>query len=193
MSGLLAGPGCGRCAATEQRCAYVGGCCALCTHTFGQEPAPTPQRLVRTVTADDPRVLHLVAQQHSAPTDDDCLPDGLIAQALLLVAAVRSRSPQLVADVLDGASSVRDLAVCLAALVPSGKTAVELLAWNDGQPGDRGRATPLRPCGTHAAFVRHTQVRREEPCEECVLAERAYQRARAQRRAAERARVTVAS
>jgi hypothetical protein len=38
----------------------------------------------------------------------------------------------------------------------------------------------LQPCGTHAAYMRH-KARREDPCAECVIAERAYQRARDRR------------
>ena len=38
-----------------------------------------------------------------------------------------------------------------------------------------------RPCGTHAAFVRH-KANNEQPCEPCVLAEREYQRLRHLRR-----------
>jgi hypothetical protein len=34
-----------------------------------------------------------------------------------------------------------------------------------------------QPCGTHAAFARH-KARGEDPCAECVIGERAYQRGR---------------
>lgn len=38
----------------------------------------------------------------------------------------------------------------------------------------------LKPCGTHAAFVRHW-ARSEQPCQPCVDAERLYQRDRFRR------------
>lgn len=43
------------------------------------------------------------------------------------------------------------------------------------------RATQgLRPCGTHAAFIRHRNYD-EEPCDDCRMAERTYQRLRKRR------------
>ena len=42
---------------------------------------------------------------------------------------------------------------------------------------------PLRPCGTHAAYLRH-KARGEYPCQPCVDAEREHQRERYARRKA---------
>lgn len=79
------------------------------------------------------------------------------------------------------------LPVVLAAMVPDDQGLGELLAWvdqpDDRSPGGRGPVRPLRPCGTHAAYVRH-KSRGELPCRRCRTAERAYQRSRPRRRAA---------
>jgi hypothetical protein len=81
-----------------------------------------------------------------------------------------------------------DLPFVLAALVPVDQTPAELLEWCDPerrrrerdlaeQVARQARITPLRPHGTHAAYVRHKN-RDEQPCDSCVLAERVYQRNR---------------
>lgn len=179
MTRTKTGPLC-RCGRTEAQCAKTYPCCDSCAHTFSEGTTDDVDTAVESVTADDPRVLHLRQVQAG---EQGCLPDRLIDHAMVLVGAVRSRSPEVVGAVLAGSSraDLHALAVCLAAMVPTGKTPVELLAWNDGLPGRV--ASSLRPCGTHAAFVRHRN-NNETPCEECLTAERAYQRARQRRRTA---------
>lgn len=49
------------------------------------------------------------------------------------------------------------------------------------QRGLAGVGQVAKPCGTHAAYVRH-QSHGEEPCEPCKVAQRAYQRDRARER-----------
>jgi len=78
------------------------------------------------------------------------------------------------------------LLIVLAAMVPPDAPVGDLLAWvtwnEHGHPPGRPART-LRPCGTHAAFVRH-KARGEPPCAACIHAERAYQRARPRRQRA---------
>lgn len=80
------------------------------------------------------------------------------------------------------------LAATLAALVPDDQPVSELLEWLHGDedrasvrnyvPGRDPRL--LKPCGTHAAFIRH-QNRGEPVDEPCRIAERVYQRSRKRR------------
>lgn len=77
--------------------------------------------------------------------------------------------------------------------IRGGLTAVERARGVRFPYGERRRAiTPVDspvdvlrrlPCGTHAAFNRH-RAAREIPCDECVIAERTYQRERGRRRRA---------
>ena len=77
------------------------------------------------------------------------------------------------------------MAVALAAMVPDDQPVSALLAWIEPEHVDRsrpskaGRKPPreLRPCGTHAAFVRH-KAAGQDPCGSCQGAERIYQRGR---------------
>lgn len=67
--------------------------------------------------------------------------------------------------------------VALAAMVDVDKSVSELLSWYQPTRRRHERNGRLAPHGTHAAFTRH-KIRREEPCWDCVEAERAYQRNR---------------
>ncbi len=115
--------------------------------------------------------------------------------ALELVGAVRDGGPDAVADALARTNDLAALVVMLAALVPDDQTPSELLAWWNPDAGERRkrraeqrrlrrmrqRDEPVvratQPCGTHAAYVRHWK-RSETPDEDCVAAERLYQRER---------------
>lgn len=143
----------------------------------------------------------------SIPSPGDCLPTEAINRAVLLAAAVHDEGPDEVTAVLAPLhrQDLLELAVALAAMVPVDYTPAELLAWNDSRyrrisrpvldrqqplfPAAVVNGRPLRPHGTHAAFMRH-RTRREEPCESCWHGEREYQRLRARRRRSTTPRTT---
>lgn len=127
------------------------------------------------------------------------LPPVAVHDAQRLICAVREHGPDDVAVLVRRLTrnDLYVLAVTLAAMVPDDYSPAELLAWNDSRwtprpvvvvPGVAPAPRPLRPHGTHAAFIRH-RSRKEEPCDACWHGEREYQRLRGQRR---RARVAVA-
>ena len=123
----------------------------------------------------------------------ESLPLGAIAAAQLLVGAVHEEGPAEVAALLTplDRQALYGLAVTLAAMVPADYTPGELLAWNDvhelRHPGNKlaceGRT--IQPCGTHAAFNRH-RAKGEQPCDECWVGERRYQREKKERQRRER-------
>jgi hypothetical protein len=104
-----------------------------------------------------------------------------VAPALQLVDAVHSQDRRLVRVALAQVTDWQAVAVVLAGMVDDERTARDLLGWTEQLPQPR----QLRPCGTHAAYVRHV-ARREEPCRTCAIAERHYQRNRPDRRAGAR-------
>lgn len=61
---------------------------------------------------------------------------------------------------------------------------VELIVDDEAEPAPTGRV--LRPCGTHAAYVRH-KARGEAVCDACLDAERTYQADRSRARRARKA------
>lgn len=113
------------------------------------------------------------------------LPTQSVVRAMQLAAAVHDYETLAVHDILNGATraDLHAMAVTLAAMVDIDLTPAQLLAWNDGGL-ELQRPRPLRPCGTHASFVRHRN-NDEEPCEPCWEGERSYQRA-AKRRSRQR-------
>lgn len=117
----------------------------------------------------------------SAPADraEQALP-----LALELVDAVRRADRNDVQCVLDRADAPA-LLVVLAAMVDDNRPVSDLLGWvpadNVRQMRAAGQRRGLRPCGTHAAFIRHTA--RGEPIDPaCLAEERRYQRERTRTR-----------
>lgn len=126
------------------------------------------------------------------------LPTRAVQTAQMLIGAVHEQGPDDVAAILQPLSrpQLLELVVALAAMVPVDYTPTELLAWNDARyqvrrtevadhqpplfPVVLVNGRPLRPHGTHAAFVRH-RSHREEPCAACWHGEREYQRGRKRR------------
>jgi hypothetical protein len=114
--------------------------------------------------------------------------DVTLPTALQLVDAVHRADRIAIAELL-GDADLPALAVVLAAMVDDSRTLSELLSWTSdlrvrpiGSPRGRHTSALLQPCGTHAAFVRHTK--RQEPVDEaCRIAERTYQRNRVRSRA----------
>lgn len=113
--------------------------------------------------------------------------DQAVPLALELVDAVRSGRRGEVQCVIDRAD-VPALLVVLAAMVDDSRPVSELLGWvrePSRRPARQRRRQPLKPCGTHAAYVRH--VDRGEPIDPlCEAEERRYQRERTRARRAER-------
>lgn len=110
--------------------------------------------------------------------------ERMVPVACDLVDRVRDQSPQAVQELIHSLNPQERyaLTVVLAAMVPTDRTVTELLAWIDGPATVYvPRVALLRPCGTHAAYVRHKK-RDERPCEACVEAERGYQRERKRER-----------
>jgi len=115
---------------------------------------------------------------------DTCLPARALYTAQLLIGAVRDGNASQVNRQIGGMDppQLRELVVTLAALVPYDQSIRELLAWNDEQWHVHGRKVQrLRPHGTHAAYARHRN-HGEPACDDCLEAERLYQRARDRRR-----------
>jgi len=119
----------------------------------------------------------------------------LVGVALRLACIVQTEDPALAVELVDGLDTThaRALPYMLAALVDIDKTPVELLAWSGYNPlpglrtatavapatvllGDRTRSSRTAECGTHNGWLGH-QARREEPCDECVIAAAAFDRA----------------
>lgn len=126
------------------------------------------------------------------------LAERLVPIATDLVMRVHDEGRDSIARLLESLADVERCAllVVLAAMVPTDAPVADLLAWvtwdEYGRPLPGRRVPPaghdlrvreVRPCGTHAAYVRH-KSRHEVPCTVCADAERAYQRARARRRRA---------
>ncbi len=121
------------------------------------------------------------------------LAERLVPVAADLVIRVHDEGPESVGQLLAGLTERERwaLLVVLAAMAPPDAAVADLLAWVAwDEHGRRGGPEPrppsarfraLRPCGTHAAYVRH-KSRGETPCQACADAERAYQRARPRRR-----------
>jgi hypothetical protein len=116
------------------------------------------------------------------------LAERLIPKALDLVMRVRDEGRESIGAFLRSLSDLERhaLPVVLAAMVPPDRTEADLLGWvprpntphastpQPARPASAGTKT-LRPCGTHAAFVRHKN--NGEPIDElCEQAERDYQR-----------------
>lgn len=127
------------------------------------------------------RPVSLAEREHLAET--------LIPVAADLICRVHDDGPEATGALLASLSDEQRwaLPVVLAAMVPPDRPIADLLAWTTtwvAEPGD-GPALPdhaayaagLKPCGTHAAYVRHKK-RGEPPCGRCRQAERAYQRNR---------------
>lgn len=100
--------------------------------------------------------------------------------SLELIDAVRANNPDSVVTALRRAD-LHIMAVLLAHLAddsrsatPAVRSAAQLVGWAGPLGGSR---RPTKPCGTHAAYVRHAS-HKETPCPPCVEAERAYQRDR---------------
>lgn len=112
---------------------------------------------------------------------DARLPPRALYTAQLLIGAVRDNNATAVARLITRlpARDLQALAVTLAALVPYDQSIRELLAWNDDLRTPDGRQ--LQPHGTHAAYTRHKK-RGEQPCDDCMVGERNFQRARARNR-----------
>lgn len=116
-----------------------------------------------------------------APSQPEARARQSLDMALELADAVKRNHRGDVQCVLDRADTAA-LCLVLAAMVDDDRSVKgllrdipSLLRWLGHPRATRARS--LRPCGTHAAFVRHKN-RGEEPDPECVEAERAYQRAR---------------
>jgi hypothetical protein len=84
---------------------------------------------------------------------------------------IRDEDPTSVARALDGLApdELRDLAVLLAACVPTDKPLSDVVWWADDTR--LPAALKLQPCGTSGAYKRHLR-RGEEPDVACVLAYR---------------------
>lgn len=126
------------------------------------------------------------------------LPVRAVGRAARLAGAVHEGGPDDVAAVLCPLNrpELLELAVALAAMVPTDYSPGDLLAWNDRRYADveaqfqsplvlvesaKGNRRALQPHGTHAAFNRHRK-RGESPCVGCWQGERDFQRERARRR-----------
>lgn len=121
--------------------------------TVHRLPASTMSQAVRQAL---PVAVELVQAVHDSDLSDVlCALDRTDTDLLCLVLAA----------MLDDDRSVRSLLRDLPALVSR---------LNGPRPR---KPRNLRPCGTHAAYVRH-RAAGQDPCEPCVHAERAYQRAR---------------
>lgn len=117
-----------------------------------------------------------------APSEPGDRIDQALPLALELVDAVRRADRLDVRCVLDRADTPA-LLVVLAAMVNDDRPVSDLLGWvpNDNvrplRTARQRRARLLRPCGTHAAFIRHKE--RGEPIDAaCLTEERRYQRDR---------------
>jgi hypothetical protein len=136
------------------------------------------------------QVLRTDRRDPAAERAYDALAERLIPVATELVARVREEGRESIGDLLGSLSALERhaLPVVLAAMVPPDQGVVDLLRWvprpntpESTAPRPARAATPgaqpLRPCGTHAAFVRH-KANGEPVDEDCALAERLYQRER---------------
>lgn len=138
---------------------------------------PGPRQVARGTAV--PRGGGLVA---GGPPAD--LAGRLVPVATDLVIRVREEGRDSVGELLGQLTDPERwaLPVILAAMVDPGAPVGDLLCWviRYASPVLTGLGRPLRPCGTHAAFVRHKA--RGEPVDvACADAERAYQRSRRRR------------
>lgn len=118
------------------------------------------------------------------PSAPDDRAEQALPLALELIDAVRCGRRDEVQCVLDRADTPA-LLVVLAAMVDDTRPLSDLLAWvqEPPRPRARRRRRVLKPCGTHAAYVRH--VSRGEPVDPlCLAEERRYQRERVRGRRA---------
>jgi hypothetical protein len=127
----------------------------------------------------------------------DALAERLIPVAADLVERVREEGRESIGELLDSLSALERhaLPVVLAAMVPHDQRVADLLAWvprpNPPRPSAaRAGSQAVRPCGTHAAFVRH-KSHGEPACALCAEAERVYQRNRKLRARKQRSEVTA--
>jgi hypothetical protein len=131
--------------------------------TVYDRPSSTPRERARQAVDLAFELIDAVERNHRA--DIQCVLDRAETNALCLVLAAMHDEGRSVKAML------RD--------VPG------LLGWLEQPRSRRAHGKPLRPCGTHAAFVRHKN-RGEDVDPACAEAEKAYQRerSRSQRAAA---------
>lgn len=101
-----------------------------------------------------------------------------VDDAAEIICAVHDKDRVSIDDLLTARNTreLQALVVVLAAALSPSVRLHEALAWADPDSAS-ARETPLRPCGTHAAFIRHKK--RGEPVDDdCVVGERRYQRLR---------------
>jgi hypothetical protein len=123
--------------------------------TVYDRPTSTPRERARQAVDLAFELIDAVERNHRA--DIQCVLDRAETNALCLVLAAMHDENRSVKALL------RD--------VPG------LLGWLEQPRRTRAQGAPLRPCGTHAAFVRHKK-RGEDVDPACAEAERAYQRER---------------